>query len=228
LLDADGPQRYKVLRALNRVVEANPGITLDRAAIEEAIADTIASAFSYIDWQVAVERGATADEGRRTEAHVLIARMLRDKESNAIERVFRMLGLLAPGQRVQTIFRGLALDDADVRASSRELLESFVRPRFRQAVLGLVDDLPMAERLLASSGFYAPVAWDYESALEAMVSGPSESLATLATYHVRELPRDDPSPSAARSTRSRAADSVANVAEQAASWIKGPEPEGAT
>ncbi|MFT6399009.1 MAG: HEAT repeat protein [Bradymonadia bacterium] len=228
LLDADGPQRYKVLRALNRVVEANPRITLDRAAIEEAIADTIASAFSYIDWQVAVEHGAKAVESRRTEAHLLIARMLHDKESNAIERVFRMLGLLAPGQRVQTIFRGLGLDDPDVRASSRELLESFVRPRFREAVLGLVDDLPMAERLLASSGFYAQVEWSYESALEAMVSGPSESLATLASYHVRELPRDDQPSDAEILPRSRASDGLANVARQAASWVKDPEHEGAT
>ncbi|MFT4706033.1 MAG: AAA family ATP:ADP antiporter [Bradymonadia bacterium] len=228
LLDADGPQRYKVLRALNRVVGANPGIGLDHAAIEQALAHTVAGAYANIDWRLALERGAIADPRRRTDAHRLIARMLRDKESKSIERVFRMLGLLAPNQQVQTIFRGLSLDDPKVRSSSRELLESFVRTRFRGAVLGLVDDVPMAERLLASSSFYTPVEWSYDNALEAMASGPSESLATLASYHARELPRVDPSREAKASPRMRASDSLVNVAQQAASYISPPEPEGAT
>ncbi|MFT6398719.1 MAG: AAA family ATP:ADP antiporter [Bradymonadia bacterium] len=182
-----GRVRYKLLRALGRHTAANPGLTIDRGAVEDALSAELSRAFAFIDWRLILERGATEIPARKTAAFGLLCRMLADKEIHAIERVFRLLGILSPGQDVHTIFRGLNMRDGDVRASSRELLDSFVRPKFRAPVLGIVDEVPDGQRLELAGAHYRPSGLAYEPLLRRMLAGGSESIRSLAVYHVGEL-----------------------------------------
>ena len=107
--------------------------------------------------------------------------------AEALPVVLRLLGVLHPEQDLGTINRGLTSPRADVRASSRELLESFVAPRLRDAVLGLVDDVPDEQRLLHSGAFHQPTRLGYVALLEQLLETRSDSLQSLAVYHIGEL-----------------------------------------
>jgi len=183
----DGSVRYRILRALNRLVSEHPDVRLDRGTLTRALEQNVRRSFQLLDWSLVLERGAEGHDARQTAAHDLLRRMLRDKQENARERLFRMLGVLHPRQDLPTIFRGLHSPQADVRASSRELLESFVSPSLRDPVLALVDELPDEARLRAGASVYSPESLDYVQLLRTLIDTASDSLRSLAVYHVGEL-----------------------------------------
>ncbi len=179
-----GAVRYRILRALNRLVSEHPKVSLDRRQFSAALEREVSGAYRLLDWRLALERGAGEQPARKSKTHQLLVRMLRGKEENARERMFRLLGVLHPEQGLQTLYRGLKSERADVGASVLELLESFVAPRVRRAVLGLVDDLPDQERLRLSD---APAKLSYNDVLRALLDADSDPLRSLAVYHVGEL-----------------------------------------
>ena len=58
-----------------------------------------------------------------------------------------LLGLRHRGEDFEKIYRGLRSASPKVRASSRELLANLLDPSLREAVVGIVDDVPDTERL---------------------------------------------------------------------------------
>ncbi|MFK8004229.1 MAG: hypothetical protein AB8H86_31980 [Polyangiales bacterium] len=182
-----GEVRYRVLRSLNWLLYENPKMSIDENVPRAAMLETLSKSFRFLDWRLILEEGAVQDETRRTFAHDLLVKMLRDKEKNMRERIFRILALLHPNQDVRTIFRGIRSERADVRSSGRELVESFLEPHIRDAVLGLIDDVPDEERLRTSGAFHEPSKLDYESLLRELIETDSDSLRSLSVYHVGEL-----------------------------------------
>ncbi len=182
-----GSVRYRILRTLNRLTRENPDLGIPRDALSFAVEDTVAEAYRLLDWRLTLESEAEAEPSRRTVAHQLLVRMLVDKEANTHERMFRLLSVLNPRQDLRAMARGLASDRADVAASSRELLESLLPSRWRDPVMGLLDDVPDAARLRSAGQFYQPAGADYESVLEAMRGSDSDSLLSLAEYLLDEL-----------------------------------------
>jgi AAA family ATP:ADP antiporter len=182
-----GEVRYRILRALNWLVNEDPDVHVDHEVPREMMEQTLSKSFRFLDWRLVLEAGAERDETRRTLAHGLLVKMLSDKEKNMRETLFRLIDLLHPRQDVGTIYRGLSNGRADVRSSSRELVESFLDPRMRDSVLGLIDDVPDVDRLLASGVFHRPAKLTYESLLLQLIDSDSDSIRSLSVYHIGEL-----------------------------------------
>lgn len=182
-----GMVRYRIIRALQRVVSRDPNVRLDLAPIEQAIDETIARAYRFVNRRVALRRGASEDESRKTPSHELLCRLLRDKEANAVARLLRLLGLVHPGEDFDSIARGLAGDNKEAKASSLELLENVLTGARRRAILGLLDDVSDAQRLASAAGFHEAIDFGYEDALADMLKSRSEAVADIAVYHVGEL-----------------------------------------
>lgn len=188
LLDEpDGMVRFKILRGLNRLAADNPGLELDRATLATAAQRTAAAALKALSWRVTLQRGAGEAPGRATPGHGLLVDLLRDKESHAVERLFRLLQLQDPGEDYRRIYRGLTSASIKVRAGSRELLEHLVEPPLREALLALVDDAPEAQRLFHAGPLLEPAPAGYEELLAALLAESSETVRCLAAYHVGEL-----------------------------------------
>jgi AAA family ATP:ADP antiporter len=185
--EPDGMVRYRCIRALELLVERRPGLVLDRAALQDAIEDTVTRAYRYLAQRIALESGAAHDPLRATAGHALLTRMLRDKEAQAVERLFRLLGLADPGEDFVRIHRGLRSPSARTRASSLEVLESVLQPPLRGALVGLVSDVTPAERLVASGPYLAPQRQSYEDVLFAMLESTSPAVQDVTAYHVAEL-----------------------------------------
>ncbi len=185
--EPDGMVRYRSIRALEGLVARNPTLRLDQAALGKAIDGTVARAYRYLDRRLSLVRGAAREPRRATPGHELLVKMLHDKEDNAVGRLFRLLGLLHPTEDFAQIYRGLRSGKREARASSVELCENVLPPPLRQAVLGLIDDLPDEERLLASGRYHAPRRLEYDELLATMLESTSEALQDLTAYHVGEL-----------------------------------------
>ena len=188
LLDEpDGMVRYKILRGLGRLAAEHPDVPVDPAVLTEATRLTLEAAFRLVDWRLTLARGALEDARRATPGHELLATLLRDKEVHTVERLFRFLGLRHRGEDFEKIYRGLRNGSPKVRASSRELLENLLDPSLREAVVGIVDDVPDAERLAHAAPFYVPESLDYERLLFKLLEQQGETVRCIAAYHVGEL-----------------------------------------
>src|SRR5690606_33839204 len=143
----EGMARYRIIRALESLVRRHPRLVLDRDILDSVIHDTISRAYRYLDRRLVLERGAAEDEHRRTPGHAVLVDMLRDKEQHAVDRLFRLFDLAHPRESFVSILRGLSSPDPTLRASSMELADNLVEPRWRAAVRGLVDDVADSERL---------------------------------------------------------------------------------
>jgi AAA family ATP:ADP antiporter len=185
-VESDGMVRFKMLRALNRLA-LYPEVTFDADLLRRATEATVEAAFRLVDWRRVLEEGAAADPRRATPGHELLVRLLRDKETHALERISRLLALQFRDEDFRGIYFGLRNNDARVRSSSRELLENLVKPPLRVPLLALVDDAPDWDRLQRAAPFYSPRLMDYETLLSRILDEPGESMRCIAIYHVGEL-----------------------------------------
>lgn len=186
-VEHDGMVRYRLIRSLESMARRHPALALDGATLERAARETVSRAYRCLDRRLTLERGASAEPTRATPGHVLLARALRDKEADAVDRLFRLLDLAHPREGFATIYRGVRSGREGARADGVELLHNVLLPPLRGAVVGLVDDAPDAQRLEAGATFHAPLGLSYEGLLGHLLESPSRSLQDLALYHVGEL-----------------------------------------
>jgi ATP/ADP translocase len=184
--ETDGSVRYQIIRALERLVRRDATLSLDRAVLENVIDQTVSRAFRFLDASLILAEGARQQASRKTPGHELLQVLLVDKERNATERLFRLLGLAHPTEDFAEIHRGLS-STKDARATSMELIENVLDDPLRAAVVGLVDDVPGEQRLARSGKYHRALDLDYEGVLSFIIDGDSEAAADVAVFHVAEL-----------------------------------------
>lgn len=186
-VDGDGLVRYRLLRALERLVKREPLIKLDRAALELAVDRTVSRAYRYLNDQINLERGRAEVPERATAGHRLLVDMLQDKRDHVVERAFRVLALARPEGDFISIYRSVTSDRPLLRASGVELLENLLKNPLRSALVGLVDDRPDRERPAAGSAYQEPLTLDYDAQLERMLYSSSETIRDVTVFHIGEL-----------------------------------------
>jgi hypothetical protein len=184
--EPSGAVRYRVLRGMNRLA-ASPDARFEPALLRTATEATLAGVFRLVHWRSVLESGAKRRAARATPGHELLVQLLRDKEEQAIERLFRLLALQHRSEDFKGIYRGLHTADARTRASSRELLENVLEPPLRSAVLAVVDDAGDLARLGRTGGVYALQPLGYDDVLSLILEQGGESLRCVAAHHVGEL-----------------------------------------
>jgi AAA family ATP:ADP antiporter len=185
--EGDGMVRYRIIRALETVQAREPTVSLDRGALDGAISQTVQRAYRHLDARLSLERGSPGGIDPKTPGQGLLLHVLRDKERNAGDRLLRLLGLAHPTADLAKIRRGLRSNAAKTRASCVELISSLLQLPLRAAVLGLIDELPDAERLALPGPFYSPARRSYEQLLEQLLGSESEALQDITAFHVAEL-----------------------------------------
>jgi hypothetical protein len=171
---------------LNRLA-ASPEVEFDPERLWLATEATAGGVFRLVHWRSVLEQGARERRARSTPGHDLLVRLLRDKEEQAVERLFRLLALRHRGEDFKGIYRGLRSSQPRARASSRELLENVLEPRLRGPVLAIVDEAGDESRLARAGEMYAPAPLLYEEVLALILDRGGESLRCVAAHHVGEL-----------------------------------------
>ncbi len=186
-VEPGGMLRYKILRALGRLTTDVSGLRLDPAVLETIVDDHLAKAFPNLHWLAVLSAGAEAEARRRTVGHRLLLELLGQRQTFAVERLFRVLSLRAPDEDFAQLYDSVHSEDESTRAAARELLEQVLPTRRRGAVLALVDEAPASERLASGEAYYTPTDIDYDRLLLELAGHRSDAVAALASYHAVEL-----------------------------------------
>jgi hypothetical protein len=189
-VETDGLVRYRLIRSLEGVVAHDPNVVFDRRVVRQTITDTLAKAYRYLAYEVALERGGEEHRGCPTPGCRLLRRLLRDKRKHAVGRLFRLLGLALPAESFAAAYRGLQSDRPELRANAVELIDNVLPSDLRSAVLGLIDDLSKAERLAQGARYYVEARLSHDDVLERLLGGPPSALHETAIYHSGELGRE--------------------------------------
>jgi HEAT repeat protein/MFS family permease len=126
--------RYRCGRVLNRLLDLNAELEVDRERTLEAVLR-----------EVAVDRGVW-------QSHRLLDRMeddawspvldevLRERANRSLEHVFTLLALVLPRQPLRIAFRGLHTDDSVLRGTALEYLESALPEDVRKPLWPFLED----------------------------------------------------------------------------------------
>ena len=138
--------RYRCGRVLSRIHARDTSLRVDRAHV-----------LVLIDREVAVDRGvwesrrlldATEDEDESP----VLDEALRDRADRSLEHVFTVLSLILPAQPLRVAFRGLFTDDALLRGTALEYLESALPEDLRRKLWPFLETPIRRGRPSRSSG----------------------------------------------------------------------------
>jgi hypothetical protein len=190
--EPDGVVRFKILRALGQLRARRPGLALDHSILDAAIDETVARIFRQIEWRVAL---AAAPEAARPirDGSVLpmILDLITDRERHALERLFRLFSLRFPREDFKRIHAGVVSGGRTARASARELLANVLRPPLREAMVGMLDEVPDALRLAAGRRYHRARGLSRNETLRELLEQGGVTLRCLVAYHVAELRLED-------------------------------------
>jgi ATP:ADP antiporter, AAA family len=184
---ADERLRHEILRCLYRITVDHPDLPQDRATLEVILMQLVTNAYRLMDRRLVLQHGAEESATRVTNTHGLLERVLRDNHDSTIDQIFLLLGVLWPSEQLRVIQRGISNERARVRASSRELLESLLPSASRAMILGLLEEIPDAEKLQAVRSSYQREGLGYNELLVELMSRGGQSVRALAVAQIGEL-----------------------------------------
>ncbi|MFK7999721.1 MAG: hypothetical protein AB8H86_08995 [Polyangiales bacterium] len=190
LQERDGAVRFKILRGMGRLIADNPGFRVDREMLEDVVRTHLRRILQFEEWHAALVASAKASPRLLlTTGHELLLASLKEKRVNALERVFRLLHMLKPGEDYELYWRGLNNESSRGRAASRELLEHALPLEFRDTILALIDDVDPVDRILRAAATLGVVrrTISHEHVIEELRRDQSGMLKAIAEYHNAEL-----------------------------------------
>jgi hypothetical protein len=209
-VEPDETVEAKIVRALGRLRAAETGIAVDTDALLLKARSTLERAVTLLFWRVAIEQASELVRDERSVASSLLTALLSDKESDAVDRVFRLLKVVDPAEDFDVLLAGLRSSDPRRRENGRELLAHVVSEPLRGGILALLGDgTPLArlrhaarfhdpagrsrlERALSDDGTSsrspeAPLAQLQADLLGEMLLDPSEAIRAVARHVIGEL-----------------------------------------
>jgi ATP:ADP antiporter, AAA family len=132
-----GLVRFRALRALNQIHRERPDVSFQRSVLEAALRIELSKVFKSRALRLAAAR--CRDAHGEWPAGMLLLEILEGKETLAIERVFRVLQLLFPKERVERVYLGWRSRRPELRVAAEELLFELLPAPWREAVLAVLD-----------------------------------------------------------------------------------------
>jgi hypothetical protein len=176
--------QFKILRAVGHLVAEDSQARPSRDVVTEAIRHVSRVGLRFATWRAALA-GERRPHGRE-ETKVVLLQLLTEKQAQAVEAIFRLLGLANPGEDFERIYRGVHGSRTE-RASGRELLESVVHGSARTTVLALLDDTVDAADAWRLEAHAAHPARTYDDVLAIIVRDATGVLRTVAARHAAEI-----------------------------------------
>lgn len=126
--------RYRSGRALSRLAQLEPSLPVDAGRVRAAVLR-----------EAAVDRGVWESQRLLDQADdegwsFVGDELIRDRANRSLEHVFTMLALVLPRQPLRVAFRGLHTDDAHLRGTALEYLESTLPEDIRRALWPFLED----------------------------------------------------------------------------------------
>ncbi len=180
--EREGLARYKALRALGGIV-AEHDVKIDRSRIDALAKQNLVR---YLRMTACLAGLGSAAEAETLPAEELLVGLVRDKQSQSLERAFRLLKIAHKREDIHRVHVAVVSDDRRARSNAGEFLDSLLAGRNRGDVRTLfrlvAEDLEPAERAARAAGFLGTVPRTRDEVLATLIDDPDESLATIASY----------------------------------------------
>jgi ATP:ADP antiporter, AAA family len=179
LADQDGFLRFKVLEAIGRLRRDRPALTVPRAPIEKlAVRD------AYRSLACLSLRYNLVDRAQRP-ASDLLMKALAEKTARAIDRIFRLLGLVYPPRDIAAARWALEHGDSRARARSLEFLDNTLTGTLRKRLMPVLEDAPIEEKVRKANIVLRTRPRDEEETLLQLINDDDPVVAALAIDHAR-------------------------------------------
>lgn len=194
--ETDGLTRYKALRGLGYLLNAEPNLRVDRPRIEREMQKNLVEYLRLLALKVPLMTAHGRDAERAGRAGRLVVGLLDDKLRQAMERAFRLLQLLHRSEDIRSVYLALRSGDKRIRANAQEFIQALSvgsgartpRNDGGRDLLHLVcDDLADAERVARGRRVLTDVPSTDVESLSRLLRDQDATLAALAAYHALEL-----------------------------------------
>jgi ATP:ADP antiporter, AAA family len=179
-----GLVRFRCLRALNQIQRESPSVAIPRADLENVLSIELARVFKDRALRRAASRYGQLD-AEEGPAGPLLSGLLHGKETLATERVFRVLQLIFPKERIEHISLALRSRRSDLRGAAGELLFELLTPPWRERVLAVVDPEALGEEPVGAPWSLSELQRP-ELFISALLTQSSEMIRVLAAYLASE------------------------------------------
>lgn len=183
--ERNGLERYKILRALGRLVSAND-VKVNRRHMEDGAYRNLEEYLRLLSF-----RAALRDVPPDAEAGDLLRGLIEDKLQQALARAFRMLKIAHKREDIHRVHTAALSSNPRERANASEFLDVLLARRDQEALrelLGIVvDNLSDVERVARASSRVPLVARTHDEALALLVDDRDDTLAALAAHYADSL-----------------------------------------
>ena len=115
----------------------------------------------------------------------LLARVLRERITQAVERAYRLLALLHPWKDIATARWAITHGDASARAHAFEYLDNILASHLRRTVMPMLEDLPPDEKVRRGHTIRRTHPGSLEDAMLALINDTHDVVAAAAVDLVR-------------------------------------------
>jgi AAA family ATP:ADP antiporter len=183
-----GLVRYKILKALERIALHHP-VEVDRKSIEEQLRLNLVEHLRMAAHADGLARRTSADSSRWA-TRGLLAELLQEKASQALDRSFRLLQIVHRHEDISGVVRATSSSDKKVHAQALEYLDALTLDAkvggVRQLLGVVVDDLSVPERVRRMKTVLPAIAPDERGALAQLVQEPDRIVAAISAYYAAE------------------------------------------
>jgi AAA family ATP:ADP antiporter len=174
--DADASQRFRAVKALNKLRGRYPKLDIDTRAADAAFVEETRAYYENL-------LAATLLRGRvRGEAEALLARALDERLGPHLELMFRLLGLHYAADDVYDAYLGTVSDDKARRESAVELLDNVLPPSLKKYILPIIDPVSVEATVHRGRELFGLEAETRDDALALLIRGRDAWLRACAVY----------------------------------------------
>lgn len=168
---------YRTLKAMNHIHAALPNLVIPpEPVLEDLELDIRDRLLAELHLEA---QGEPQDLGQS-----FLVRVLRERHAQALNRVFRRLALLHPGDELLSAYLGVQHADARIRGNAAEFVESLLTAERRALVAPLLPDAPVEERRALASSRFGLEPMTARESLARLLEGDDAWLSTCALYVV--------------------------------------------
>jgi AAA family ATP:ADP antiporter len=186
--EPDGFVRYKVLRGLGHIV-ASSDVKVDRRQIDNEARKSLVEHLRITALRVALDPGTVEQgSGAISPTEQLLLDLLTDKQSQALERAFRLLKIAHRREDIHRVHSAAKSKDRRARSNAGEFLDTLLAgPRqreLRELFRLVVDDLEPIVRVRRAAPWLGSYPHDRKAALVALAEDRDVGLANLSRYRL--------------------------------------------
>jgi ATP:ADP antiporter, AAA family len=176
--DPDGFLRYKVITAIEKLRRDHPALVFEHEPMKALVLKEASRYYDHLTLRFnLVQHDADATRS-------LLVRALDDKLERALDRIYRVLGLIYPWKDVVAARYTVARGDARARANAVEYLDNLLGGAIRKRVMPILEDTPMDEKVRRANAVLKTRPRDIEDTLAQLVHESDPVVSASAIHFV--------------------------------------------